>query len=204
MRQVRDTGLHRREVIIVETHSRQVAGIGQVVVPKAPHDSLHILDALPNLNGGVEPETATTDNASYSDMVSGPFKTLGHNLGPRFRGPDDQRFWWATTPGAETGPYGAVEDPAPTRVNLNKVITHWPDRPKVAGSLVTDQGRAYELLCMFEHEGRRLRWARRAQRTDRSSRPGTCRPLTVPRPSTGCVYRATPCAATEIRGSWWP
>lgn len=52
---------------------------------------------------------------------------------------DDHRFWRATTPGVETGAYGAVEDLARNRVNLNQVITHWPDMLKVAGSLVTNQ-----------------------------------------------------------------
>jgi Transposase and inactivated derivatives, TnpA family len=47
-----------------------------------------------------------------------------------------------------------VEDLARNRVNLNKVITHWPDMLKVAGSLVTNQVRAYDLLRMFGREGR--------------------------------------------------
>nr|WP_301184542.1 Tn3 family transposase [Streptomyces niphimycinicus] len=72
----------------------------------------------------------------------------------RFRGLDDQRFWRATMPGVETRSYGAVEDPARNRVNLNKVITHWPDMLKVAGSLVTNQLRAYDLLRMFGRDGR--------------------------------------------------
>lgn len=57
-------------------------------------------------------------------------------------------------PGVETGTYGAVEDLARNRVNLNKVITHWPDMLKVAGSLVTNQVRAYDLLRMFGRDGR--------------------------------------------------
>ncbi|WP_374227544.1 Tn3 family transposase [Streptomyces sp. AC627_RSS907] len=58
-------------------------------------------------------------------------------------------------PGVETGHYGAVEDLARNRVDLNKVITHWPDTLKVAGSLVTNQVRAYDLLRMFGRDGRR-------------------------------------------------
>lgn len=77
-----------------------------------------------------------------------------HNYSPRFRDLDDQRFWRATMPGVETGTYGAVEDLARNRVNLNKVITHWPDMLKVAGSLVTNQVRAYDLLRMFGRDGR--------------------------------------------------
>ena len=57
-------------------------------------------------------------------------------------------------PGVETGTYGVVEDLARNRVNLDKVITHWPDMLRVAGSLVTSQVRAYDLLRMFGREGR--------------------------------------------------
>ncbi len=81
-----------------------------MVVPGTPRDSLHILDALLNLDGGVKPEMVATDNASYSDMVFGLFKILGYNFSPRFRDLDDQRFWRATMPGVETGTYGPVED----------------------------------------------------------------------------------------------
>ncbi len=77
-----------------------------------------------------------------------------NNFSPRFRDLDDQWFWRATMPGVETGTYGAVEDLARNRVNLNKVITHWPDTLKVAGSLVTNQARAYDLLRMFGRDGR--------------------------------------------------
>lgn len=73
---------------------------------------------------------------------------------PRFRDLDDQRLWRATMPGVETGTYGSVEDLARNRVNLNKVITHRPDMLKVAGSLVTNQVRAYDLRRMFGCEGR--------------------------------------------------
>ncbi|GGU16887.1 hypothetical protein GCM10010259_04200 [Streptomyces daghestanicus] len=106
-----------------------------------------------------------TDNASYADMVFGLVKILGHNFSPRFRDLDDQRFWRATMPGVQTGTCGAVEDLAPNRVNPNKVITHWPDMLKVAGSLVTNQVRAYDLLRMFGGEGARPRWGRRSRST---------------------------------------
>ncbi|MDQ0791637.1 hypothetical protein QFZ58_000125 [Streptomyces sp. B1I3] len=72
-----------------------------------------------------------------SDIRDGPGAEgfTDYNFSPRFRDLDDQRFWRATMPGLETGIYGAVEDLARNRVNLNKVITHWPDMLKVAGAL---------------------------------------------------------------------
>ncbi len=53
-------------------------------------------------------------------------------------------------PGVETGTYGAAEDLARNRANLNKVITQWPDKLRVAGSLVTDRVRAYDLLRVVD------------------------------------------------------
>ncbi|MCX4548221.1 MULTISPECIES: Tn3 family transposase [unclassified Streptomyces] len=132
----------------------QVIGIGQMVVPGTPRDSLFILDALLNLDGGVKPEMVATDNASYSDMVFGIFKMLGYRFSPRFKDLEDQRFWKAQMPGAENaGGYGPLEAIARNKVNVKKVITHWPDMLRVAGSLVTNQVRAYDLLRMFGREG---------------------------------------------------
>nr|WP_212764092.1 Tn3 family transposase [Streptomyces sp. I05A-00742] len=140
----------KRGITWLNAVNDQVAGIGQMVVPGTPRDSLHILDALLNLDGSVKPEMVATDNASCSDIGFGLFKILGYNFSPRFRDLDDQRFWRATMPGIETGTYGAVEDLARNRVNLNKVITHWLDILKVAGSLVTNQVRAYDLLRVVD------------------------------------------------------
>jgi TnpA family transposase len=95
-----------------------------------------------------------TDNASYSDMVFGLFSMLGYNFSPRFRDLADQRFWRAEMPGVPGGGYGVLEPLARNRVHLGKVATHWPDMLRVAGSLVTGQVRAYDLLRMFGREGR--------------------------------------------------
>lgn len=70
----------------------RVAGIGQMVVPGTPRDSLHILGTLLNLDAGRKPDMVATDNASYSDMVFGLFSLLGYNFSPRFRDLADQRF----------------------------------------------------------------------------------------------------------------
>jgi TnpA family transposase len=144
----------KRGITWLNAVNDQVAGIGQTVVPGTPRDSLHILDALLNLDAGVKPEMVATDNASYSDMVFGLFTMLGYNFSPRFKDLGDQRFWRAEMPGVETGEYGPLEDLARNKVNLTKVTTHWPDMLRVTGSLMTGQVRAYDLLRMFGREGR--------------------------------------------------
>ena len=144
----------KRGITWLNAVNDQVAGIGQMVVPGTPRDSLHILDTLLNLDAGARPEMVATDNASYSDMVFGLFSMLGYNFSPRFRDLADQRFWRAELPGSPGGDYGVLEPLARNRVNLGKVVTHWPDMLRVAGSLVTGQVRAYDLLRMFGREGR--------------------------------------------------
>ncbi|MFF9870137.1 Tn3 family transposase [Streptomyces sp. NPDC013953] len=144
----------KRGITWLNAVNDQVAGIGQMVVPGTPRDSLHILDTLLNLDAGVKPEMVATDNASYSDMVFGLFSMLGYNFSPRFKDLADQRFWRAELPGVETGDYGPLDSLARNKVNLNKVVTHWPDMLRVTGSMVTGQVRAYDLLRMFGREGR--------------------------------------------------
>jgi TnpA family transposase len=46
----------KRGITWLNAVNDQVAGIGQMVVPGAPRDSLHILDVLLNLDGGVRLE----------------------------------------------------------------------------------------------------------------------------------------------------
>jgi TnpA family transposase len=125
-----------------------------MVVPGTPRDSLFILDTLLNLDGGVKPEMVATDHASYSDMVFGLFTMLGYRFSPRLRDLSDQRFWRAEMPGEAAGDYGPLNAIARNRVNLDKVITWWPDMLRVAGSLITNQVRAYDLLRVFGREGR--------------------------------------------------
>ncbi|WLQ69231.1 Tn3 family transposase [Streptomyces glycanivorans] len=132
----------------------QVSGIGAMLVPGTPRDSLFILDTLLNLDGGVRPEMVATDNASYSDMVFGIFKMLGFRFAPRFRDLADQRFWRADIPGKQpAASYGPLEAIARNKVSLKKIREQWPDMLRVAGSLITNQVRAYDLLRMFGREG---------------------------------------------------
>ncbi|MFB4284280.1 Tn3 family transposase [Nonomuraea sp. MTCD27] len=144
---------YKRGLTWLNAVNDQVAGIGQMVVPGTPRDSLYILDCLINLDAGPKPEVVTTDQASDSDMVFGIFSVLGYRFAPRFADLGDQRFWRADLPDGSTGDYGVLEAIARNKLNPKKVITQWPDMLRVAGSLVTNQVRAYDLLRMFARQG---------------------------------------------------
>jgi TnpA family transposase len=148
---------YKRGLTWLNAVNDQVAGIGAMVVRGTPRDSLFTLDTLLNLDGGVRPEMVATDNASYSDMAFGLYKMLGFRFAPRFRDLQDQRFWRAELPETEgeapAAGYGPLEAIARNKVNLKRIATHWPDMLRVAGSLITNQVRAYDLLRMFGREG---------------------------------------------------
>lgn len=142
---------YKRGITWLNAVNDQVAGIGQIVVPGTPRDSLHILDALINLDAGPKPEVVTTDNASYSDMVFGLFALLGYRFSPGFADMPDQRYWRAPLPDrlpdgvelsgeqAAIDGYGPLEPIARNNINLTKIAAQWPDMLRVAGSLVTNQ-----------------------------------------------------------------
>jgi TnpA family transposase len=150
---------YKRGITWLNAVNDQVAGIGAVVVQGTDRDSLYTLDVLLNLDGGVRPEMVATDNASYSDIAFGVYKMLGFRFAPRFRDLRDQRLWRADVVGAGKGweqaaDYGPLEVLARNKVNLHRIETHWPDMLRVAGSLITNQIRAYDLLRMLSRDGR--------------------------------------------------
>jgi TnpA family transposase len=133
--------------------------------------------ALLNLDGGVKPEMVATDNASYSDMAFGLYKMLGFRFAPRFRDLNAQRFRRADLPdGDEPSKYGPLDAVACNKVYLQRIVTHWPDMLRVAGSLITNQVRAYDLLRMFGREGHPTPLGPRSPSTAGSARPCTCSP----------------------------
>ncbi|MEQ4726272.1 transposase, partial [Nonomuraea sp. B19D2] len=145
---------YKRGLTLLNAVNDQVMGIGQVVVPGTPRDSLYILDCLINIDAGPKPELVTTDQASDSDMVFGIFSMLGYRFAPRFADLGDQRFWRAELPDGSTPKYGPLEAIARNKINRSKIHAQWADMTRVAGSLVTNQVRAYDLLRMFARKGR--------------------------------------------------
>ena len=128
----------------------------------------------------------TTDNASHSDMVFGVFAILNYRFAPRFADLSDQRYWRVPLPdplpdAVDVSPeqqairdYGPLEPIARDTINVAKIATQWPDMVRVAGSLVTNQVRAYDLLRMFGRDGHPPRSGRPSPSTAGSLRRCTC------------------------------
>jgi len=109
---------------------------------------------LLNLDGGPKPDLVATDEASYSDMVFGVFALLGYRFSPRIADIGDTRYWRAGWPGDPQSDYGALNAIARNTVNLAKITAAWTDMLRVAGSLITHQVRAYDVLRMLGRDGR--------------------------------------------------
>ncbi len=129
--------------------SDKVMGLGGLVVPGTPRDSLHILDALHSLDADTRPEIITTDTGSYSDMVFGLFAICGYQFSPRIADLGDTRLW-RTRADADYGPLDAVSGHT---VNLKRVTDYWGDMLRVAGSLVLGEVRAYDVIRMLTRDG---------------------------------------------------
>ncbi|SFI32751.1 Transposase and inactivated derivatives, TnpA family [Streptosporangium canum] len=128
----------------------QVMGIGGLVVPGTLRDSLFILDAIHNLDGGPKPETVVTDTASYSDLVFGLFAICGYQFSPRIADLADMRLWRTNTRAV----YGPLERMSRHTVHLDRIRAHWGDMLRVAGSLTMGTVRAYDLIRMLSADGR--------------------------------------------------
>ena len=156
---------YKRGITWLNAVNDQVAGIGQMVVPGTPRDSLFILDTLLNLDAGPKPG----DGGHRQRLL------LRHGL-RRVRDPGLPLLAALRGPARSAVLASAVADPLPDGVELSpeqraivttgrwrrspattstsrKIATQWPDMLRVAGSLVTNQVRAYDLLRMFGRDG---------------------------------------------------
>jgi TnpA family transposase len=167
-------GLRHRGATWLNVVNDQVMGIGGLIVPGTLRDSLFILDAIHNRDGGPKPETVIADTASYSDIVFGLFAICGYQFSPLLADIADTRLWRFDLPFDQLSRH---------RIQLTRILAPWPDMLRVAGSLTTGAVRAYDLIRMISATGAPPGSARRSRTTGGSSRRCTS--------SRCCTTRAT-------------
>lgn len=128
----------------------QAAGLGGKVVAGTPRDSLYVLDVLYDRDGGRRPEMVVTDTASYSDIVFGLLTLAGFAYAPQLADLPDQKLWRID----RTGDYGAFNDAARGRVDLDRIERNWEDVLRIVGSIHTGAVRAYDVIRMLSRDGR--------------------------------------------------
>ncbi|MGH3198043.1 MAG: Tn3 family transposase [Streptosporangiaceae bacterium] len=132
-----------------------MAGISGVFVAGTLRDSLVLIDAMHDQDGGVPPQVIMTDTASYvvtwTPLVPQALLAPGFSqFAPRLADMPDQKLW-RIDPRADYGPLNSL---ARGRIDLGKVERHWADMIRMAGSLHTGAVRAYDTLRVLQRDGK--------------------------------------------------
>ena len=137
-----------------------------------------------------------SDTGSYSDMVCGLMPLLGFDYRPQLADLPDAKLW-RITPGAD---YGPLNTAAGGQIDLGRVRAHWPDLLRLVGSIHTSAVSAHDVLRMLQHGGNPTQLGEALAPYGRSSRPCTCCPTSIRRP-TGRRSRA--CATYRKAATPW-
>ena len=103
----------------------------QEVVARAVRDSLILLSVLLEQQTDLQPTEIMTDTGAYTDVIFGLFRLLGYRFTPRLADLGDARMW-RIDPGAD---YGVLNGLARHRLRPSRIIDHWDDMLRLAGSL---------------------------------------------------------------------
>lgn len=111
--------------------SDQCSGLNAITVPGTLRDSLILLAVVLEQQTELQPTQIMTDTGAYSDVVFGLFRLLGYRFSPRLADIGGTRFWRLDA----QADYGELNALARQRVALNRIVTHWDDLLRLAGSL---------------------------------------------------------------------
>ena len=111
--------------------SDQFSGLNDIVVPGTLRDSLILLSVVLEQQTDLQPTQIMTDTGAYSDIVFGLFRLLGYRFSPRLADIGGSRFWRID----KNADYGQLNTLSTNYISLQKIIPHWDDMLRLAGSL---------------------------------------------------------------------
>lgn len=111
--------------------SDQFSGLNDITVPGTLRDSLILLAVVLEQQTDLQPTQIMTDTGAYSDVVFGLFRLLGYRFSPRLADVGGTRFW-RIDPQAD---YGMLNTISAHNLSLQKIVPHWDDMLRLAGSL---------------------------------------------------------------------
>ena len=135
-----------RGVTYYNMTSDQYTGLNGVVVPGTLRDSLVLLSVVLEQETELKPVEIMTDTGAYTDAIFGIFYLLGFQFSPRIANSGGARLW-RIDPKAD---YGAFNQFATDRVNLNSPAEQWDDLLRLAGSLKLGVAQASGLMRMLQ------------------------------------------------------
>jgi TnpA family transposase len=117
-------------------------GFHGIVIPGTLRDSIFVLEGLLEQQTGLRPTEIMTDTAGASDMVFGLFWLLGYQFSPRLADAGQSLFWRID----KNADYGALNELARATANIHRIVEHWDDMLRIAGSLKLGTIQASELI----------------------------------------------------------
>ena len=127
----------------------QAMGIGSKVVSGTDRDCLHALDVVFASGEGRRADVIVTDTGSYSDLVFGLAHLTDKEYRPALADLPDQKLWRI----ARDADYGALNQLARGRADLDKVRVWWPEILRLVGSMYTGQVSPYDVVRMLQRDG---------------------------------------------------
>ena len=104
---------------------------GSKLIPATAREATYVLDGILDNHNDLRIEEHTTDTAGYTDLVFGLFELLGLRFSPRVRDIADHRLW-------RIGPLDHHQHAGQlvtSQIRTERIINHWDDMLRVAGSL---------------------------------------------------------------------
>ncbi len=111
--------------------SDQGTGLNAITVPGTLRDSLILLSVLLEQQTDLQPTEIMTDTGAYTDIIFGLFRLLGYRFTPRLADLGDARLWRIDS----DADYGELNGVGRHRLRPSRIITHWDDMLRLAGSL---------------------------------------------------------------------
>lgn len=122
--------------------SDQYSGFHGIAIPGTLRDSIFVLEGLLEQQTSLKPTEIMTDTAGSSDMVFGLFWLLGYHFSPRLADAGEAVFWRIGT----DQDYGVLNDVARGVINTDRIVQHWDEMLRIAGSLKLGTIQASELI----------------------------------------------------------
>ncbi len=122
--------------------SDQFSGFHGVVIPGTLRDSIFLLEGLLEQQTGLNPTEIMTDTTGTSDIVFGLFWLLGYQFSPRLADAGEAVFWRID----KEADYGMLNELARGCAKPQKIVQHWDDMLRTAGSLKLGTVHASELI----------------------------------------------------------
>ena len=139
----------KRGVTWLNMITDQAMGIGSKVVSGTDRDCLHALDVVFSSGQARRADVIVTDTGSYSDLVFGLAHLTDREYRPALADLPDQKLWRAD----RDADYGALNQLARGRLNLDRVRAWWPEILRLVGSMYTGRVSPYDVVRMLQRDG---------------------------------------------------